>query len=208
MTTKKTFGPNDKWPSHKEQRINDAYELARGYGWTLTAQTNHDTFRIACPANECAKIIFSSGKGRESFAKSLKTTIERCPHNVVMMANVTEAETLISDAHRLLDAVEKRLVSLCLFDNLSDRIDADEQSDDLEHFLLAAEEKEREAVAVLEALVPTGDVRGAVDVADDKSASARKSLKDMDRKNHRVKDAWEEMKRVRAQVNRYRKKLE
>lgn len=184
------------------------YDIARSYGWTLTARRNHATYEISCPEGACTEVVFSTGKGAENFAKRLTKIVRRCSHNTVITTSLAEADALLDEAQLLLNAVEECLIGLQMALDLENRIDNDEKGQDIEALLQAVELKERGATEALAVLTSSGDAREAVVDAEDKVTRARESVNGLDRENKMVVAAWGRCKELRDTASSFRQRLD
>lgn len=94
--------------NHPNKEWRETYDLARRYGWSLEARTGHTAAELKCPAGECRKIVFTSGKSTENVAKTVRNKIKSCPHRDIQVPLET-AEECLSSAEKLLNGAKNLL---------------------------------------------------------------------------------------------------
>jgi hypothetical protein len=105
------YGPNDEWPRHGKQHFRDALSYARDAGWWFGKYEGHSFGLAVCDqglpkGTRCEFLIFSTGEGSESNARTLRSRVDRCPHkgNAADPSAVTQATQLLDEADLLIDA--------------------------------------------------------------------------------------------------------
>lgn len=207
MAGKKQYSASDRWPRHTNKRVDELFQLARAYGWSLTEQTNHSTYRLTCQGEECEFVIFSTGKGVESVAKSKTRTVQRCSHNGEIQNGVIKANGLMDQAGTLLEAAEtlvlQQQATLSLFSG------GDEAStEEIEELLSAAVQLEEEAGRALPKEYKGADMKDIVDTASDSLAEAHDHLQPFHEENPGVKKARNRLKNLKGRAHSVRAGLE
>ena len=105
------YGPNDEWPRHGKQHFRDALSYARDAGWWFGKYEGHSFGLAVCDQSlpkgtRCEFLIFSTGEGSESNARTLRSRVDRCPHkgNAADPSAVMQAIQLLDEADLLIDA--------------------------------------------------------------------------------------------------------
>lgn len=95
------YGPGDHWPAHPKPWWRDVIDLAKDRGWRLRSTSGHAWGTLICPES-CKVVVFSTGRGGESAAKTARLRIERCSHGSTSPAAV--ADRHLREAERLTEA--------------------------------------------------------------------------------------------------------
>lgn len=100
------YEPGDRWPVHPKAWWREVIELAKLRGWRLRTSDGHAWGTLLCPQS-CRVLIFSTGRGGESAAKTARLKIERCAHGAatpttVALQHLSEAERLTEAATELI----------------------------------------------------------------------------------------------------------
>lgn len=195
------WGPDDRWPQHQEKRINEAYKVARGYGWTLTKHNNHATYTLACPTGSHTRRVFSTGRAQESFAKDLLKFIHRCPHAEPLGSKVAEAERHLDNANRILDAAELLLESRIANANVFNMANQD-QTADIAELLEEAVKLESKAADRLKTANLAPEPHEAVAAAEENLKAADNAVSPLERTHADVKKARDRLTSLRRRKDR------
>lgn len=199
------FSPTDQWPQHSKKWFREVLKVARRLGWSLEANSNHGTLKLSCPAGapECQRLIFSTGRGGESVAKSHMRAVKRCRHGVA--DNLTKAMALLDKAERLIEAVftlherdttEQRALALLYADDCEET--------EIEELLGACDQLARQADELL-ADDANGDEPTAVLAAANGALSeTRILLKPLPTRNSDVRAQRERLRKLEVRVTEAR----
>ncbi|MBO0801596.1 MAG: hypothetical protein J2P25_00760 [Nocardiopsaceae bacterium] len=116
------YGPNDEWPEHSKQYFRDALKYAQNAGWWFRKFEGHSFGIVICDqempkGDRCEYLVFSTGRGSEANARTLRSRVDRCPHrkggspaSAVAIATelLDEAELLIEAAQACMTAADKQ----------------------------------------------------------------------------------------------------
>ena len=198
-------GPTEQWPSHGKPEFRKVWDAARDRQWTLEQNSSHHTFTLRCSTEECKLTIFSTGKGRESYANGALKKIMRCMHAPEATSSLAKATEFLDRAERLVDGVEaqqesgryEELATREMFDNPEWR------EDEVDDWLQRADELAEEARILLDGLADSG-VADVLDEAARSVTTAKTSLDELACRDPSVAAQRERVKNLRSRVHELR----
>lgn len=131
---------SDAW-THNNKEWQETYDLARRFGWIWKEATNHGGAILMCPTGECPSIrVYSTARAAESFARTSRKKIARCPHRDIsdplaeVETNLEGAEKLLLGAQALLERNNAHRQMVELLEQVSEILeDVDKRFDEASH---------------------------------------------------------------------------
>ena len=162
-----TYGSHDAWPEHPKAWWRDTLGYARERGWSLTTSSGHGWGVMRCQAT-CKVVVFSTGRGGESVARSARRVIERCQHG---------CESVTSAVNRHLDAAERHTgAAASLLDRRAQYRAVEEMLELADEALAAIQGELLAEIDELPDEVAEGEIEAALRDADAQVGLVRESL--------------------------------
>lgn len=195
----------DRWPKHPKSFFDVVFKKARAYGWTLIEHSSHPHYTLDCPAGECHFLVFKTGKGGESAAKSIGRSVERCPHGAGTVDAIARAVVLLDQAQRLLDAAERLLAGA----EVGAQAEAlfDEAPEDALQLIGEAEAREVEAAALLDGEMDGAEPGEVVSESDSLLSRARDALLPHHEGPREAKLQWKRLGLLRERCDALKRKI-
>lgn len=154
---------DEEW-SHPLKEWRETLAVAKALKWSSKKTHNHNIIYLKCPSGACTEKAYSTGRGAESAALTIRRRIERCPHGD-LTEPLAAAQQHLTNASRLLDAVEALLARETFERALSEALEMAELAED------QLSEAERNLVNFESSTAEDGDL-GPTDQPDLDSALA------------------------------------
>lgn len=207
--TRRTFGPNDPWPTLSHKDLNAQAQAARSLGWSAAQKESHGGFRVTCPSGECSFRFDSTPRNPTTAARDAKRRIRRCSHSVKHTEKLQLAHDHLDAAERLIRAIESSAESHRQLDNAL--TEAPGISKDSDTLLAEAAVLEHKVARLLEELLADTDLPPSVALADETAEfnlnQARSHVRPL-RKSIPVPDpvneAWDRYQILRKRLNHAR----
>ena len=199
---KRNYTSEQSWPKHPKKTVNELFDVAKLHGWTLIEETNHNAFRLTCPAGCCSFRVFSTGRAQENVLKSKRKDIVRCPHSKFADSTVREVTQSLDNLERLINATNTQM-KLTETEKAFDSAQLDTELDDL---LGKVEDLEESLTSILKKLptnrarICTSNISEMSQAANDESRNVRSLLKPLSRDRQDVKQCWERLRKLNSQL--------
>ncbi|MDO4630834.1 MAG: hypothetical protein Q4A82_00860 [Corynebacterium sp.] len=199
---KRNYTCEQSWPKHPKKTVNELFEVAKLHGWTLIEETNHNAFRLTCPAGCCSFRVFSTGRAQENVLKSKRKDIVRCPHSKIADTTVREVTQSLDNLECLINATNIQ-IKLVETEKAFHNAQLDTELTELLH---KVEDLEIALGNILKRLpqnqlrIPLSNISAMSDAANDESQNARSLLKLLSRDRQDVRQCWDRFRELNGQL--------
>jgi hypothetical protein len=163
------YGPEEEWPRHSKQAMQEALLIARSSGWHFRhGGTSHNFGRVFCNRSDehCVFPVFGTGKNPESAARELAKRVTQCVHGAAGATKLQQSSDHVDRATHLVEAADRCRLSIDHTDQAAGLLaEAEHLLDNAEGVLLEvafdeALEHERLASEAMEAAEEEADLGG------------------------------------------------